>query len=99
MEAEKNKMLAEVCMGLSEVCVILSQQKQDDLSFMDGKLKIMKKHNPDDINIEVMKTLMRKKKENHKRYAIKFKKKAQVFKALSKLHKVNSQGGKNGKRK
>lgn len=98
MEAEKNKMLAEVCMGLSEVCILLSKQKEDDLSFMEGKFKVMKKYNPDDVNIEVMKTLMRKKKENHKRYAIRFKKKAKIFKALSKLHKVNSQGGKNGKK-
>jgi len=98
MEAEKNKMLAEVCIGLSEVCVMLSQQKQDDEELMKGKLKIMKKNNPKDMNIEVMTKLMKKKKENHKRYAVKFKKKAKVFKELAKLHKVNPKGGKNGKK-
>lgn len=98
MECEKNKMLAQISMELSRVCILLSKEKQDDEKLIEGKLKIMKKHNPDDLNIEVMEKLMIRKKENHKRYAVKFKKKAKIFKALAKLHRLNPQGGKNGKK-
>ena len=93
MEAEKNDMLADICSGLSEVCTMLSEQKQDEEVVMNEKMKIMKKHNPDDMNLEVIKTLMKIKKENHKKFAKSFKKKAKIFKALAKLH-----GGKNGKK-
>jgi len=79
MEAEKNDMLAEVCMGLSEVCILLSKQKQDDEELMKGKLKIMKKNNLDDMSMEVIKDLMERKKENYKNHAMKFKKKAKVY--------------------
>lgn len=98
MKAEKNDMLAEICNGLSEVCIMLYEDKQEEEVIIKEKMKIMKKHNPDDINLQVIKSLMKKKKENHNKFAQSFKKKAKIFKALSKLYKVNPQGGKNGKK-
>lgn len=97
MKAEKNNMLKEICTGLSEVCMILSEQKQEEEIVINEKMKIMKKQNPDDMNLQVIKALMKKKKENYKKFSDQFKKKAKIFKALAKLYKVNSMGGKNGK--
>lgn len=92
-----NKTMAIVCGGLSEVCIMLSKQKQEDEEMMKEKIKIMRKYNPKDRNIEVIKSLMKRKRENHNMYAIKFKEKAKVFKELSELQ-LKIKEGKNGKK-
>ena len=92
-----NEMMAQVCNGLSEVCILLSKQKQEDEEFMKDKIKIMKEYNPKDKNIEVIKSLMKKKGENHKKYAKEFKKKAKVFRELGKLQ-LKYKEDKNGKK-
>lgn len=85
MEEEKNKMLAEICLMLSETCKTLSDKYEEEEIFSKEKLRILKKHYPK--QFKVVKSLMGRKKKNYIKYRKEFTKKAIIFNDFSKLYR------------
>jgi len=82
----QNKIMADVCRGLSQICKMLSKEKEKEEKMKSKlkkkKLSIVKKHKMDKI-VKIVET------ENSKqlnKFANDFEKKAKVFKEFAKLH-------------
>ena len=84
----QNKMMAEVCRGLSKICKMLAREEKKKITIEKNKLKMVERHKIKGI----VKSIVKNNIKGLNKFAEDFEKKARVFDDFAKLHKINEKG-------
>jgi len=81
----QNKMMADVCRGLSQICKILVKEEKKKITIEKNKLKMVEKHKIKGI----VKSVVKKNIKGLNKFAERFERYSKVFDDFSKLHKIS----------